>query len=179
MRNVRTNVVGQGMVTQVSQPDLFPPPLSPYLLHELTGHFSELSANDGRRHHLDRTTPHLQSSGLPPPTLTTRNKKTSDASTETRPYLYQDTSDDRVTSPRHDAGGSSSNSSNPSFSVSRNDSPTNSKKTSTSSTAAVMVRSCEECNAAMRPGDVAVIADRAGPDKLWHPSCFKCSVCRV
>jgi len=36
---------------------------------------------------------------------------------------------------------------------------------------------CEECREWLQPGAVAVQADRAGKGKMWHPQCFKCSVC--
>ncbi|XP_037092711.1 testin-like [Pollicipes pollicipes] len=34
------------------------------------------------------------------------------------------------------------------------------------------------CRAAMRPGDVAVFAERAGANKCWHPQCFVCATCQ-
>ena len=30
---------------------------------------------------------------------------------------------------------------------------------------------------ALKAGDVAVFADRAGSSKCWHPACFTCSDC--
>ena len=29
----------------------------------------------------------------------------------------------------------------------------------------------------LKAGDVGVFADRAGPNKCWHPACFTCSDC--
>ena len=29
----------------------------------------------------------------------------------------------------------------------------------------------------LKAGDVGVFADRAGPNKCWHPACFNCSEC--
>ncbi|XP_018581576.1 testin-like [Scleropages formosus] len=37
--------------------------------------------------------------------------------------------------------------------------------------------SCHRCQLAMKPGDPAVYAERAGYDKLWHPACFVCCTC--
>ncbi|XP_075264614.1 testin-like, partial [Convolutriloba macropyga] len=36
---------------------------------------------------------------------------------------------------------------------------------------------CENCKEPCLPGSVAVFADRAGPDKCWHPACFRCADC--
>ncbi|XP_018414043.1 PREDICTED: testin isoform X1 [Nanorana parkeri] len=36
---------------------------------------------------------------------------------------------------------------------------------------------CFRCKETMREGDPAVYAERAGYDKLWHPSCFVCNTC--
>ncbi len=44
---------------------------------------------------------------------------------------------------------------------------------------AAAVARCQECKGDLFPGDVAVQADRAGKDKMWHPRCFKCFECRV
>ena len=38
---------------------------------------------------------------------------------------------------------------------------------------------CMGCSLTLKPGDVAVKAERAGPGKLWHPQCFKCHTCEV
>ncbi|XP_056137756.1 testin [Lampris incognitus] len=37
--------------------------------------------------------------------------------------------------------------------------------------------SCHHCQQAMRQGEPAVYAERAGYDKLWHPACFVCCTC--
>ncbi|XP_046705755.1 testin [Silurus meridionalis] len=36
---------------------------------------------------------------------------------------------------------------------------------------------CHHCQGAMKRGDPAVYAERAGFDKLWHPGCFVCCTC--
>ncbi|KAA0193996.1 hypothetical protein HAZT_HAZT011209 [Hyalella azteca] len=36
---------------------------------------------------------------------------------------------------------------------------------------------CQHCHEPMIPGDVAVICERAGPQKFWHPRCFVCHEC--
>lgn len=36
---------------------------------------------------------------------------------------------------------------------------------------------CVNCNQKLHAGDVAIFAERAGPDKCWHPECFVCSTC--
>ncbi|XP_070559462.1 testin-like isoform X2 [Ptychodera flava] len=36
---------------------------------------------------------------------------------------------------------------------------------------------CVRCNEPLQGGDVAVFAERAGPDKCWHPACFRCATC--
>ncbi|XP_062856151.1 testin [Trichomycterus rosablanca] len=36
---------------------------------------------------------------------------------------------------------------------------------------------CYQCQRAMKTGDPAVYAERAGYDKLWHPACFVCCTC--
>lgn len=38
--------------------------------------------------------------------------------------------------------------------------------------------SCHQCREPMRSGDPAVYAERAGYDKLWHPRCFVCVICK-
>ncbi|KAL7642921.1 UNVERIFIED_CONTAM: hypothetical protein RMT77_006210 [Armadillidium vulgare] len=38
--------------------------------------------------------------------------------------------------------------------------------------------SCQYCKQAMFAGDVAVICERAGPGKFWHPKCFVCVTCK-
>ncbi len=52
-------------------------------------------------------------------------------------------------------------------------------RSSSSTVARVAVAKCQECKEDLFPGDVAVQADRAGKDKMWHPRCFKCHACRV
>lgn len=36
---------------------------------------------------------------------------------------------------------------------------------------------CHGCNDEIPPGSVAVFAERAGTQKCWHPSCFRCADC--
>lgn len=36
---------------------------------------------------------------------------------------------------------------------------------------------CKRCSKPMFAGEVAVKADRAGPEAIWHPQCFTCSKC--
>ncbi|XP_060784395.1 testin [Neoarius graeffei] len=36
---------------------------------------------------------------------------------------------------------------------------------------------CHHCQCVMNRGDLAVFAERAGYDKLWHPGCFVCCTC--
>ena len=43
----------------------------------------------------------------------------------------------------------------------------------------VRPKSCQHCQTEMQLGDVAIRADRAGIDKVWHPQCFKCFQCNV
>lgn len=38
---------------------------------------------------------------------------------------------------------------------------------------------CKQCKKSVVPGQVAVMAERAGKEELWHPSCFVCSTCEV
>ena len=40
-----------------------------------------------------------------------------------------------------------------------------------------MLKVCEGCGGECPPGSVAVFAERAGSQKCWHPSCFRCSDC--
>ncbi|TRZ01590.1 hypothetical protein DNTS_010155 [Danionella cerebrum] len=42
---------------------------------------------------------------------------------------------------------------------------------------ATVGKSCQQCQLPMKKGEPAVFAERAGFDKLWHPSCFVCSTC--
>uniref|UniRef100_A0A8C4NG10 Testis derived transcript (3 LIM domains) n=1 Tax=Eptatretus burgeri TaxID=7764 RepID=A0A8C4NG10_EPTBU len=37
--------------------------------------------------------------------------------------------------------------------------------------------SCKKCKEQLQPGELAVFAERAGPNSLWHPACFVCSRC--
>ncbi|XP_077992769.1 testin-like isoform X2 [Glandiceps talaboti] len=37
---------------------------------------------------------------------------------------------------------------------------------------------CVQCGEQLTGGDVAVFAERAGPDKCWHPACFRCDTCK-
>ena len=39
-------------------------------------------------------------------------------------------------------------------------------------------QTCAECSMDISPGGVHVVAERLGPDKAWHPRCFKCTVCK-
>jgi len=41
----------------------------------------------------------------------------------------------------------------------------------------VMMMSNVQCGEAMKQGELAVFASRAGSDVIWHPSCFVCVVC--
>lgn len=36
---------------------------------------------------------------------------------------------------------------------------------------------CKRCQEPMAGGDVAVFAERAGPETCWHPACFRCKTC--
>jgi len=36
---------------------------------------------------------------------------------------------------------------------------------------------CSGCSLPMMPGSVAIFAERAGHDRCWHPTCFRCSTC--
>jgi len=36
---------------------------------------------------------------------------------------------------------------------------------------------CIGCSQSMLPGDVAIFAERVGPEKCWHPTCFCCTQC--
>ncbi len=75
----------------------------------------------------------------------------------------------RPIQPANDSiGGSPATASSPS----RNASPSEDDVT-------VNQRSCQGCNGPLRLGDVAIRADRAGTDKMWHPQCFKCFACEV
>lgn len=38
---------------------------------------------------------------------------------------------------------------------------------------------CKQCKKNVVPGQVAVMAERAGKEVLWHPPCFVCSTCEV
>ena len=38
--------------------------------------------------------------------------------------------------------------------------------------------SCHECKQPMKSSEVAVFAERVGPDVCWHPKCFVCSTCK-
>nr|XP_039264905.1 testin-like [Styela clava] len=40
------------------------------------------------------------------------------------------------------------------------------------------IKSCTHCNQGIKVGDVMVLAERAGPNKVWHPQCFVCSECK-
>ncbi|XP_030753347.1 protein espinas-like isoform X2 [Sitophilus oryzae] len=37
---------------------------------------------------------------------------------------------------------------------------------------------CDSCSETLSPNDIGVYASRAGPNTVWHPSCFTCCVCR-
>jgi len=37
---------------------------------------------------------------------------------------------------------------------------------------------CESCGDSILGGDICVTASRAGPSRVWHPTCFSCSVCQ-
>eukprot|EP00073_Rattus_norvegicus_P041973 XP_008771726.1 PREDICTED: testin-like isoform X1 [Rattus norvegicus] len=37
--------------------------------------------------------------------------------------------------------------------------------------------SCYSCKHAVKEGNPAIFAERAGYDKLWHPACFICTIC--
>ena len=41
----------------------------------------------------------------------------------------------------------------------------------------LLTQRCHNCQMALKAGDVAVFADRAGSSKCWHPACFTCSDC--
>ena len=41
----------------------------------------------------------------------------------------------------------------------------------------ISVQFCERCKGQIKLGQVAVVADRVGLDKCWHPGCFQCDVC--
>ncbi|CAH1127461.1 unnamed protein product [Ceutorhynchus assimilis] len=40
------------------------------------------------------------------------------------------------------------------------------------------VMRCDLCSETLSSGDIGVFASRAGPNTVWHPACFACSVCR-
>lgn len=39
--------------------------------------------------------------------------------------------------------------------------------------------SCHQCKLTVLPGQVVVVAERAGKESIWHPSCFVCVICQV
>lgn len=39
------------------------------------------------------------------------------------------------------------------------------------------LKNCGNCTDPLVAGTVAVVAERAGPDAVWHPQCFKCCTC--
>lgn len=39
--------------------------------------------------------------------------------------------------------------------------------------------SCHQCKLMVQPGQVVVVAERAGRESIWHPSCFVCVICQV
>ena len=41
-----------------------------------------------------------------------------------------------------------------------------------------LYQDCANCDEKLRGGDVAIFAERAGPDKCWHPECFVCFTCK-
>ena len=38
---------------------------------------------------------------------------------------------------------------------------------------------CQLCGDKIVGGDICISASRAGPTRVWHPTCFSCSVCQV
>lgn len=46
------------------------------------------------------------------------------------------------------------------------------------SNAPTPVMNCKECSEPIMSGEVAVKADRAGKEAVWHPQCFKCTMCQ-
>lgn len=39
--------------------------------------------------------------------------------------------------------------------------------------------SCHQCKLDLQPGQVVVVAERAGVEVTWHPQCFVCVICQV
>lgn len=39
--------------------------------------------------------------------------------------------------------------------------------------------SCHQCKSPIYPGQIVVLAERAGVEVMWHPQCFVCVVCQV
>lgn len=39
--------------------------------------------------------------------------------------------------------------------------------------------SCHQCKLTVQPGQVVVVAERAGRERIWHPPCFVCVICQV
>eukprot|EP00731_Ephydatia_muelleri_P032074 Em0023g581a len=46
------------------------------------------------------------------------------------------------------------------------------------SATSVDAKICAGCSMDISLGEVHVVADRLGPDKVWHPRCFKCAECK-
>lgn len=46
-----------------------------------------------------------------------------------------------------------------------------------SNTSPIALKNCRNCSDPLIAGTVAVVAERAGPDAVWHPQCFKCCTC--
>lgn len=51
------------------------------------------------------------------------------------------------------------------------------QRLSVSAPVPITLKNCRNCSDPLVAGTVAVVAERAGPDAVWHPQCFKCCTC--
>lgn len=42
-----------------------------------------------------------------------------------------------------------------------------------------LIMDCHQCKKMVLPGQVVVVAERAGVEVIWHPQCFVCVICQV
>lgn len=197
--NVKENVVGQGQVLEIGGPSLtdedFPPPPPPELLEELSSQLErdvKVSGDPSGTFFAKPVSGGLSSLGPKPYGSTSSSVGSSRNGTPSPTSSQEEVSGPRrmlnlarpsefgVKKSAHNVPvGKSSPHMAGSLSNPGSQLQNQALMTPVSQSGSTSSKHCQSCKLPLFQGDVAIFAERAGPEKYWHSSCFQCHTCKV